>query len=188
MAEWQPRAEVLALADSTAFRKLQCSLNAFGHSDADDQDEDVLQSLQAAAQTSLNIVIGMTGSQIATSVPSALPDTLQLIKQELDLDVISNELWTKLKPLVSRLTAWRQAVLLTGDCCRSDADAPQMSRPVRLFVDQKYVVDAFDSTDIVSQFLQFLQPDSKLNAAVKTSVPGHISLARQDCINICSYA
>lgn len=167
MAEWQPRAEAVALADSTAFRELQCSLNAFGHSNAKTK----LRSLQATAQKSLEIVMDMDG-QAATSVPSALPDTLQLIKQE--LDSISNELWIKLQPLVSSLTAWRKAVLFTGDCCRSDADAPQMSRPVRLFVDQKFVVDVFDSTDIVSQFLQ---PDSKLNAAVKSSVAGDVSLA-----------
>lgn len=177
VAQWQPRAEALALAESTALKGLQCSLHAFSHSDSSNK----WQLLQADAKDKLAVLEkGLNGvEQTAPGEPAALGKTLQEIKVELGRTSSVDErpgANLRYRSLVLRLAAWRRAVLFTWDgagCCHSDADAPQMHKPVRLFVNQKYVVDAADSTDIVCQFLQ---PDSKLNTAM--GVSGSISLAR----------
>ena len=173
--EWQLRAEALALADSSAFRKLQCSLNAFGHINAGQQ----LQHLEHALQ-SLEVVTGLPGihAVVQLRTQELLPALLQRIKSELGTHTNRQELWISLKLSMSGLAEWRQAVLFAWDGLgrpHSDASAAQMSKAVRLFVDGQYVVDALDSTDLVCQFLQ---TDSTLAKAVAASTASQISLSR----------
>ena len=176
MEAWQLQAEALALADSSAFRQLQRSLNAFDHPNAGQH----LQHLEHALQ-SLQDVMGLPGTdaavQLRTSV-QLLPALLQRIKSELGTQTNRKELWKLLRQSISGLAEWRQAVLFAWDGLGhslSDASAAQMSKAVRLFVDGQYVVDALDGTDLVCQFLQ---PDSMLAKAIAASPVGQISLSR----------
>ncbi|DBB00174.1 TPA: hypothetical protein ACH3X1_014010 [Trebouxia sp. C0004] len=139
--EWQLRAEALALADSSAFRKLQRSLNAFGHSNAGQQ----LQHLEHALQC-LEGVMGLPGMHAAVQLrtPELLFALLQRIQSELDAQTSRKELWKLLHQSNCGLTEWRQAVLFAWDGLgrpHSDASAAQMSKAVRLFVDGQYNYD-----------------------------------------------
>ncbi|DBA71017.1 TPA: hypothetical protein ACH3X2_011447 [Trebouxia sp. C0005] len=173
--EWQLRAEALALADSSAFRKLQRSLNVFGHSNPGQPSQHLEHALQ-----SLEDVMRLPGTHAAVQLrtPELLHALLQRIKSELLTQTNRKELWKLLQQSISALAEWRQAVLFAWDglgCPHSDASAAQMRKAVRLFVDGQYVVDALDSTDLVCQFLQ---TDSMLAKTIAASPTGQISLSR----------
>lgn len=174
--DWQARADALALAGSSSFRQLQCALNAFGHPHADKH----LQRLMANALRSVELISSLPGTQadVTLVVGDSLLAILQHIRSALEPKTTNcKQLWKALQQFVRDLTQWRQAVLFAWDGIgrlHSDSNAPQMSKPVRLFVDGKYIVDAVDSTDLACQFLQ---SDSKLAAAIESSSCGKISLA-----------
>ena len=136
-----------------------------------------MQQLQQHAMQCLDCVLTMPGAHSTDKLIADL--TLHAVLQRIQSEVQDSDPDIKqLHKSFLELADWRQAVLFGWDgigCLHHDPDAPHMDKPVRLFVDGKFVVDAIDSPDLACQFLL---SDSALQIAAQASHPGKISMAR----------